>query len=43
MAKKKATRRATKKRSVKDLKSRKDIKGGLISTRLGVRRPLGIT
>ncbi len=43
MAKKKATRRATKKRSVKDLKARKTVKGGMVSTRLGVRRPLGIT
>ncbi|HEX9818730.1 MAG TPA: hypothetical protein VGD07_03850 [Methylomirabilota bacterium] len=42
---KKPVKRAKKKKkaSVKDLKARKDVKGGLASTRLGIGRSLGIT
>lgn len=43
MAKKKAKSSKRRKTSVKDLKARKDVKGGLMSTRMGIRRPLGIT
>jgi hypothetical protein len=45
MAKKPAKRskQSKKKASPKDLKARKDVKGGMISTRLGIRRPLGIS
>ena len=40
---KKSAKRSKKKASPKDLKARKDVKGGMISTRLGTRRPLGIS
>ena len=40
MAKKPARRR---KRATKDLKARKDVKGGLMSTRMKIRGPIGIT
>lgn len=40
MAKKPAKRS---KKAPRDLKARKDVKGGLMSTRLGAKRPLGIT
>jgi len=40
MAKKKAKQARTRKVQVKDLKPRKTVKGGVISTRLGIRRPL---
>ncbi len=44
MAKKKAKSTKRKKApKAKDLKARKDVKGGFASTRLGIRRPLGIT
>ena len=41
MAKKSAKR--SKKKAPRDLKARKDVKGGLMSTRLGTRRPIGIS
>jgi hypothetical protein len=40
MAKKKGKQVRTRKVQVKDLKPRKTVKGGVISTRLGIRRPL---
>ena len=40
MAKKPAKRS---KKAPKDLKARKDVKGGLMRTRLASRRPIGIT
>jgi hypothetical protein len=43
MAKKKAAKRSGKTRSTKDLKARKDVRGGMASTRLSARRPLGVT
>jgi hypothetical protein len=42
--KKKPARRANRKKaSAKDLKARKDVRGGLAMTRLSMRRPLGIS
>jgi hypothetical protein len=40
---KKPAKRSKKKARVKDLKARKDVKGGLISTRFTLGRPLGIS
>jgi hypothetical protein len=41
MARKPAKR--SKKKAPRDLKARKDVKGGLMATRLRIRGPIGIT
>jgi hypothetical protein len=43
MAKKQAKPTRKRKVQVRDLKPRKSVRGGMISTRLGIRRPLGFT
>jgi hypothetical protein len=43
MAKKKAKQTRRKKTSIKDLSPRKQVKGGLAATRLGLRRPVSIS
>jgi hypothetical protein len=43
MAKKKAKPTRKLKVQVRDLKPRKSVRGGMISTRLGIRRPLVIS
>ena len=43
MAKKKKKPAKRKKASAKDLKARKDVRGGLAATRIMARRPLGFT
>jgi len=43
MAKKKAKARRKTKARVKDMSPKKDVRGGLMGSRLGVRGPVGIS